>query len=377
MSTGSLRVSAAEGTSTLPAHQGNGFQRFARAMGTPGGAVFILVAVLLAAIVINNPNFGEPGSLIRFIGRTAPIAIAAMGQYFVIVSGEFDLSMGSVVTLQVVLSGNLIGQDESRILPVMLLMFVLGALVGLINGLATTILRVPSFIVTLGMMLALYGLVMYLTGGAATGNPVDTFRQIGRGGIRDVPVVDIIPYPAIILVALAAAAFWLMRRPFGRTLIAAGDNPEATHLAGAPVWWVKTRAFILSSLAATVAGIILVGYAGVHPSVGRGYEFTAITAVVLGGVVLGGGRGWVLSAAAGAFALELLFTLLNFLGVASTWRDSVQGVIIILAVAAAGRAWRGSLRPRRRDPATPQTPGEPAGDSGPTQPVPGPTTGEN
>src|SRR5699024_7684619 len=120
------------------------------------------------------------------------------------------------------------------------------------------------------------------------------------------------------------------------------------------------------------------GYAGVHPSVGRGYEFTAITAVVLGGVVLGGGRGWVLSAAGGAFALELLFTLLNFMGVASTWRDSVQGLIIILAVAASGRAWRGSLRPRRRAPAAPQTPGSPAGEpTGPIQPVPGPITGEN
>lgn len=361
----------------LPEHQGNRLQRLARTLATPGGAVFILVAVLLAAIIIQNPNFGEPGSLIRFIGRTAPIAIAAMGQYFVIVSGEFDLSMGSVVTLQVVVSGNLIGQDESRILPVMVLMFVLGALVGLINGLATTLLRVPSFIVTLGTMLALYGLVMYWTGGAATGNPVDSFRQIGRGGIRDVPLLEIIPYPAIILVVLAVLAAWLMRRPFGRTLVAAGDNADAMHLAGAPVWWVKTRAFILSSLAATVAGIILVGYAGVHPSVGRGYEFTAITAVVLGGVVLGGGRGWVLSAAAGAFALELLFTLLNFMGVASTWRDSVQGVIIIVAVAAAGKAWRGSLRPRRRG-GPPQTPGEPAGDStGPNQPVPGTTTGEN
>lgn len=395
----------------VPERHGTRAQRLARTLGTPGGAVFILVGLLLAAVIVANPNFGEPGSLIRFVGRTAPIAIAAMGQYFVIVAGEFDLSMGSVVTLQVIVAGNLIGQDESRILPVMLLMFGLGAVVGLINGLVTTLLRVPSFIVTLGMMLALSGLVLYLTGGAATGNPVDSFRQIGRGGIRDVPIVGIIPYPAIILVVLAVGAVVLTRRPWGRTLVAAGDNPEATHLAGAPVWWVKTRAFILSSLAATVAGIILVGYAGVHPSVGNGYEFTAITAVVLGGVVLGGGRGWVLSAAAGAFALELLFTLLNFVGVASTWRDSVQGVIIILAVAAAGKAWRGSLRPRRRDPvspdpdaapdpdaglapdagpppdaaatvaaapATPHTPGSPAGDStGPTQPDPGTTTGEN
>ena len=135
-----------------------------------------------------------------------------------------------------------------------------------------------------------------------------------------------------------------MRRPYGMTLISAGDNPGAAEVSGATVWWVKTRAFILSSLSATLAGIILVGQAGVHPSVGQGYEFIAITAVVLGGVVLGGGRGWVISAAVGAIALDLLFTLLNFRDVPSTWRDTVQGVIIILAVALAGRAWRSGNR---------------------------------
>src|SRR5690606_12526855 len=224
-----------------------------------------LAALLLAAGVVANPSFGEPGSLVRFVGRTAPIAIAAIGQYFVIVSGEFDLSMGSVVTMQVVVAGNLIGQDESRVLPVLALMLVLGALVGVVNGLATTLLRVPSFIVTLGTMLALSGLVLYLTGGAATGNPTDSFRQIGRGGVPGVPVVGVVPYPALILLVVAVGAAVLMRRPYGRTLVAAGDNPEATRLAGAPLWSVKTRAFVLSSLAATLAGIILVGYAGVHP----------------------------------------------------------------------------------------------------------------
>ncbi len=313
--------------------------RLVRGMRTPGGAVFLLLLVLLAAVISVNPSFGEPGSLIRFIGRTAPIAIAAIGQYFVIVSGEFDLSMGSVVTAQVIIAGNLIGQDDAKVLPVLLLMLVLGALIGLINGLVTTLLKIPSFIVTLGMMLALLGLVLYWTGGAATGNPADTFRQIGRGGIQDVPVLEVLPYPVLILLAVAAGAFWLMRRPYGRTLIAVGDNARAAALTGARVWWIRTRAFMLSSLAATVAGIILVGYAGVHPSVGRGYEFTAITAVVLGGVVLGGGRGWVLSAAAGAFALEMLFALLNFAGVASTWRDTVQGIIIVAAVAAGARTW--------------------------------------
>lgn len=355
----------------LPAHQGTFGARVARGLATPGGAVFVLVGVLLVSIMISNPNFTDPGALIRFAGRTAPIAIAAMGQYYVIVSGEFDLSMGAVIATQVVLAGNFIGQDEGRVVPGLLLMLVVGVLIGIVNGLVTTLLKVPSFIVTLGMMLALTGLVRYITGGAATGNPVDNFRQIGRGGIEDVPVVDIIPYPLIILVVLAGASVWLMRRPFGRTLVAVGDNPQATNYSGAPLWSYKTRAFVLSSLAATVSGILLVGYAGVHPSVGAGYEFTAITSVVLGGVLLGGGRGWVLSAAAGAFALELLFTLLSSLDVSSTWRDTVQGLIIIAAVAVSARAWQVGRRPRR----TPSTTAVSASTT-PNQPTSGETTGE-
>jgi ribose transport system permease protein len=354
---------------TVPAHHGSPARRLLGGLLTPGGAVFVLAVALFLAVEASNPAFGEPDRLVRFLARSAPIAIIAMGQYFVIVCGEFDLSMGSVIATQVVMAGNLIEQDDSRILPVMVAMLAVGAFVGLLNGLATTLLGVPSFIVTLGMMLALSGLVFYLTGGAATGNPTETFREIGRGGIDGVAVVDLVPYPLLILLGLAAYAVWLCRRPFGRTLVATGDNPAAATVSGATVWWVKTRAFMLSSLSATVAGIILVGQAGVHPSVGQGYEFLAITAVVLGGVVLGGGRGWVLSAAAGAIALDLLFTLLNFNDIPSTWRDTVQGSIIILAVALAGRAWRSGRRlPRflRRPEADPE-PATPPGPPGPAR----------
>ncbi|HSF37953.1 MAG TPA: ABC transporter permease [Nocardioides sp.] len=376
-STPSSTPSSAPSTAgrTLPLTEGSLVQRLLRGAVTPGGAVFILVAVLFVAVVWANPSFGDPPQLIRFIGRTAPIAIAAMGQYYVIVSGEFDLSMGAVIATQVVIAGNYIGDDEGRVLPAIALMLLIGVVVGLVNGLGTTILRVPSFIVTLGTMLALGGLVRFLTGGAATGNPVDTFREIGRGGIQDVPVLEVLPYPVIILVVIMVAGVWLMRSPFGRTIIATGDNPDAASLAGAHVWWVKTRAFMLSSLSATVAGILLVGYAGVHPSVGAGYEFTAITAVVLGGVVLGGGRGWLLSAAAGAFALELLFSFLNFQEVESTWRPTVQGVIIILAVAAAGRAWSLGRRPPRTSPPAPSAPPASTAPS-PTTARPGTETGE-
>ena len=241
--------------------------------------------------------------------------------------------MGSLITAQVVIAGNLIGQDASRIFPVLILMLVLGVLVGLVNGLLVTLLKIPSFIVTLGMMLALLGGVMYWTGGAATGNPIDSFRQLGRGGIRGIPVIDILPYSVLILAAVLITAIWITRTSFGRTIIALGDNPQAARFAGARSWWVTTSTFIISALSATISGILLVGYAGVHPKVGQGYEFIAITAVVLGGVVLGGGRGWVVAAMAGAFALEALFTLLNFAGVPSTLRDGIQGIIIIAAVA--------------------------------------------
>lgn len=313
---------------------------------SPRGAVFLLLAVLLVAITIENPNFADPGQLMRFVQRVAPVAIVAIGQYFVIVGGEFDLSMGSLVTAQVVIAGNLIGQNESLAIPVLLFMFVFGAIIGLINGLIVSFLKVPSFIVTLGMMLALLGAVFYWTGGAATGNPADSFREIGRGGIRDVPVLDIIPWSVLILAVVLALAIWFMKRPFGRSIIALGDNPTAAAYAGARSWWIKTSTFILSSLSATVAGVLLVGYAGVHPSVGRGYEFIAITAVVLGGVVLGGGRGWVVAAVAGAFALEALFTLLNFYEVPSTMRDAIQGVILIAAVAYSATTFRSRRRAR-------------------------------
>lgn len=308
-------------------------RRGALTLISPRGAVFLLLAVLLIAIIALNPSFAEPGQFMRFIQRVAPVAIVALGQYFVIVSGEFDLSMGSLITAQVVIAGNLIGQDESKSIPVLLFMLVFGAAVGLVNGLITTMLKVPSFIVTLGMMLALLGGVLFWTGGAATGNPADGFRQIGRGGFRDVPLLDFVPYSVLLLIVIVAAAIWFSKRPFGRSIIAVGDNVVTARYAGIRVWWVKTSAFMISSLSATVAGVLLVGYAGVHPSVGRGYEFIAITAVVLGGVVLGGGRGWVVAAVAGAFALEALFTLLNFADVPSTLRDAIQGAIIILAVA--------------------------------------------
>ncbi len=378
MSTPIITTTETEPRPALPASTGGLGARFVRNMLSPGGWVYLLALAALVLLVANNPNFGEPGFLIRFLGRAAPIAIAAIGQYFVIVSGEFDLSMGAVIATQVVLAGQFIADDDSRIVPGLIVMLLVGTAIGVANGLATTLLKVPSFIVTLGMMLALTGFVGWRTGGSVGNNPSDNFRELGRGGIESFPITEIMPYAVILLVAIAIGAWWLMRRPFGRTLVAVGDNPAATTYSGSSVWLLKTKAFVLSALAASIAGILLVGQAGVNPQIGKGYEFAAITAVVLGGVVLGGGRGWVLSAGMGAIALELVVTLLksqSFLGLEDTWRPTVQGIIIVVFVALGGRAW-GRRRPKRAASATARSaPERPS--SRPNQPAEGANTGEN
>jgi ribose transport system permease protein len=307
-----------------------------RLFGGGSATVFALLVVVFAVIFVLNPSFFEPPSLMAFLKKAAPLVVLAVGQYLVIVCGEMDLSVGSLVGAQVAIAAGLIDGEESRTLPVMLLMIAFGVLVGVVNGLVVTVLKVHSLITTLGMMLVLYGAIRLWTGGAPTGALSDGFRQVGREGI-DLPVVRQLPWAVLVVVAIVVAVAVLMRRPYGRTLVATGDNDKAAAFAGVRVWQVRTVAFVLSSVLATVAAILIGGYAGVDAQVGNGLEFTAITAVVLGGVVLGGGRGTVLAAMAGALTLEGLFTLFNQLRLEATWRPTVQGLIIIAAVAYAAR----------------------------------------
>ncbi|MEV1154741.1 ABC transporter permease [Micromonospora chokoriensis] len=301
----------------------------------PGGVLPILVilGVLLVLVGIRQPDFLAPPSLMSFLGRSAPIILLAAGQYFVIVSGEFDLSVGSLVTAQVVVAARLIDGDPGRTWPVVLLLLAFGAFVGLVNGLVTTRLRVPSFITTLGMFLILFGAVYLWSDGAPKGALSEEFRRFGRRAFEDVPLLGRVPYALLVLLFLAVVAVLLMRSDFGRTLVAVGDNPRTAELSGVRVWRTRTLAFILSGLAAAVAAILLGGYSGVSFQAGAGLEFGAITAVVLGGVALGGGRGAVVGAMLGALTLELLFALMNFYGVSGALRSAVQGGIILLAVA--------------------------------------------
>lgn len=298
--------------------------------------VYFLLAALLVAIVVYNPNFVEPTGYMNFLKRAAPLAILAAGQVYVLVSGGFDLSVGSLITLVVVGSSMLTNNDPNATLWVIPVMLGIGMAVGLVNGLVVCYLKVPSLITTLGMLITLNGLAFLWSGGAPRGYLPDTFRFFGRTNIMDLPLIRFLPVALIVLVVVGFALYWLMHRTnLGRMIHAIGDNPLAARLAGVPVNRVRILAFVISGVSAAITGILLGGYAGVSTDVGTGYELQAITAAVLGGALLLGGRGSVPAAIAGALSLMAIFTLLNFLGLPQPVRQIVQGLILIVAVALA------------------------------------------
>ncbi len=298
--------------------------------------IYFVLVVLLILIAFRNPSFFEPAQFMNFLKRVAPIAIAASGQLFVIVAGGFDLSMGALITLVVIGASMLISNSAEAVWWVIPLLFVLGAVVGLINGLVVVYLRVPSLIATLGMMISLTGITLMWSGGAPKGYLPDSFRFFGRFAFKDVPVIGQLPVSLIVLVVVVALLWWLMHHTnLGRLLLAVGDNPRAAQLAGVPVPRIRVLAFVLSSLSAVVTGILVGGFSGVSPDAGSGYELQAITAAVLGGAQLLGGRGSIPATVVGGATLAAIFTLLNFLGLPISVRNVVQGLILIGAVALA------------------------------------------
>jgi ribose transport system permease protein len=298
--------------------------------------VYVLLVALLIAIVLLNPNFMEPTGYMNYLKRATALAILSGGALYVIVAGGFDLSVGATMTLTVIGSSMLASNDPNSTYWIIPLMLGIGALIGLINGLVVSYLRVPSLIATLGMMISITGVAFVWSGGAPRGYLPDTFRFFGRFNFTGVPLVNIFPVAIICLVVFGLILWWGMHRTnLGRMIHAIGDNQRAARLAGVPVERVRITAFIVSSLSAVIAGIILGGRAGVSVDIGSGYELQAITAAVLGGALLLGGRGSVPAAMAGALSLEAIFTLLNLLSLPQPTRQVVQGLILIGAVALA------------------------------------------
>ncbi len=306
--------------------------------------VYPVFVVIMIAVAQLNPNFATTDGIFLYLRRSAPLAILAMGQIFVLATGGFDLSQGSLVTLTVIGSSLIIYNNESAGYTAILIMLGIGILVGLVNGFVVSFLKVPSLIATLGMLLLIKGGGLYWTGGAPKGYLTENWRYFGRGYIENIPVIGRFPVALIILVIVAVIMGILFYKTnLGKQILAIGDNPRASQLSGIRVRLVRMVAFLISAVLAVVAGVMIGGYGGTSILAGEGLEMQSVSAAVIGGALLLGGRGSLIGAVFGALTLEGIFSLLNLMGLPKPFRDAVQGLIIISAVA------YGSITSKRRD----------------------------
>ena len=217
--------------------------------------VYLIALALLVWVGIRNPVFFQPDNFLTFLQRATPLMILTAGQVFVLVSGGFDLSVGSVVTSTVIIGAILANNDPNATWWVILALLLGGFIVGLVNGAVTTFLKVPSLIATLGMLLVAKGIGLFWSGGAPRGYLPDNFRMWGRGGIEGLFGLQDFPYAVIVLVVFGVG-YWLLlhRLNYGRQLLALGDNPRAARLSGVNVNLVRISAFVICSMTAVVAG---------------------------------------------------------------------------------------------------------------------------
>jgi ribose transport system permease protein len=293
-----------------------------------GLAVWIVVVVVVVATAVGNELFLTQRNAANLFGQLVPLGLAAIGQTFAVLAGAIDLSVGSMAKLAAVLSGGLIDGQQSRLLPVLLLLVGAGALVGLVNGLLITRLRIAPFIVTLGMFSLLRGLALSYTTTPAGGVPSPVVQYMYSR-------IGPFPAPFVIFAVLAVAAGWALRNTvFGRRVYAIGGDPEVARMAGIKGDRVIILVMVLSAMFAALAGVVQTLRSGVgSPTAGDGLELASITAVVLGGTSLFGGRGRLVGTIGGVFLLALIDNALNLLGVPSFYKDLLRGAIIIAAVA--------------------------------------------
>jgi rhamnose transport system permease protein len=294
------------------------------------------IVVALAALVLftglMEPRFLSAGSLRDLALNAAIIAILATGQTLVIITRNIDLSVGAVLGLAAFMAGDLLTNNPGLPIPVVVLAgMALGGLCGAFNGVLTTFGRVPALVVTLGTLYMFRGLAFLWTDGRqvnAASLP-DGFLDLGTARLLGVPVLVLIALAVVIVVGLYLRSF-----RSGRELYAIGSNPIAARLAGVRSDRRVLGAFVASGALAGLAGVLFCArYGTVDATAGTGYEFTVITAAVVGGVAIFGGSGSVYGAAIGAVLLGCITSSLIVLRIDAFWQQAAIGALLLLAIA--------------------------------------------
>ena len=293
--------------------------------------VFAALAIIYLFFCFAAPNFAQFGVALDIIQQSAYIGVMALGATFVIATSGIDLSSGTGMTLVAVFAGIFLSGDWMN-LPLgggLVLILLVGALLGLVNGVNISFLGLPPFIATLAMMMAARGLALVLTNKSTISIKNPDYKWLAAGEL--IPgVANAIPL--FIILAIIASVL-LNKTLLGRYALAIGSNEEATRLSGVNIKLWKTLVYVVAGIFVALGAILYSARFGfVQPSEGVGFELYVIAAVVIGGTSLAGGRANILGTVVGALIMETLRKGMQMMGVAQEWQLVVTGIVVLIAV---------------------------------------------
>ncbi len=287
-----------------------------------------VAAFILFAITLGDSGFTTANNLLNIVRQTASISVMAVAMTYVIATAEIDLSIGSVAGLSSVVAAIAIAHFGT--VAGILAGLAVGLVVGAINGALVSLLKVPSFLITLGMLGLVLGIARWITDSAPIPIADPFFNALFGGG--DIGIIPGLLIWALVFVAVGAVV--MNKTKFGRQVLATGGNQTAAQFTGINTARIKFTVLVLSGLAASVAGML---YAGRLQSGrfqwGTGDELSVIAAVILGGTSLFGGRGRVVGSLFGALFIGLVNNGLILAGLDVSQQQVIRGAIIIAAVA--------------------------------------------
>ena len=300
--------------------------RLNRLLANQESVIVVALVALFVIIGLNNPRFLAERNLLDILQGNAYIAVAAIGMSMVIITGNIDISIGSLIGLLAIVSGRLVVNDVPVVVA-WLVPLVIGGGVGAVIGALVAYLRIPSIVVTLGMLSILKGVLIIWTGGKrVTGMPEAFYLAQAR------PLG--IPMSVYFMVGLTLlAALWLRYSGLGRAFYALGGNAEAARLSGFSQTRLVMQVFILNGVFAGIAAVLYATQLNViQPTPPPSLELFVITAAVVGGVSILGGKGTVIGAMLAAILLNTIRSGMIFVNVSPFWIQAVQGVLILVTV---------------------------------------------
>lgn len=299
-----------------------------RLKGFPVGVYLLLIAVVCVFLTVTQGTV-SPSHLLNIARSATPLGIAAMGQTIVLLVGGIDLSLGATISMVNLVAASVMNGSNQNIGLSIVICMALCLVVGLLNGIVVAKFKMQPFLVTMAMSIIIEGGYYIYTKGIARGSIADGMRFVSEGWI------GIMPVAVLIWLGLWAALSTVLRKTtYGHKLYHTGANPEASRLSGNRSDWMIISGYVMGSMLAGVAGLMLSAYIGVA-SVGIGGDYTlnSIAAAVIGGTAFTGGIGSLEGTFPGVLIIVILQSLMTIMGISEAGKFICQGVVIAVMVA--------------------------------------------